>query len=127
MEASAGDRFWRRFFWIAALYNFAAGLPIFLWPGFALGVLGAPADGDTLFLRLASFFVCVFGVGYATVARDLRQWGVVVVGTLGKLGAVLLVASAWLAGEIGTVALALVAGDAVFCLFFLAFLLRGAR
>ncbi len=109
-------RGWHAFFWIAAAFNLAVG---------AAGFAGQSEGAIEL---VVSLLVFCFGVIYALVARDpLRFAPVLWAGVLGKLGVVVLLGLPnWRSGGdplIGTV----VAGDLLFALVFLAFLLGPAR
>ena len=102
---------WRRFFWAAAIYNFVIGLA---------GMLTPEATIDA---RVIGLLVFGFGVVYALVARDpLRFAPVLWAGVLGKVGVVALLGpEASRAGGDPIIAAVLV-GDALFALGFLAFL-----
>ncbi|GMM92628.1 hypothetical protein [Qipengyuania sp. MTN3-11] len=109
-------RFWRIFLWIAALYNFAAGFAGMFAPG--VGV-----DG-----MITSLLIACFGLVYALIASDpLRFAPILWAGVAGKLGVVLLLGpSNW--GNGGDMAIGIVvAGDLLFALGFIAFLLTVGR
>lgn len=116
---------WRVFFIVAALFNFAAGLPLLLVPELMLANLNIPVPVDLLFHRMTGLLVVVFGLLYAFVAVDqVRYRALVWLGVVGKTGVVVLFAQAFLAGSIPLPAFAVSLGDLAFTLGFLVFLLR---
>lgn len=118
-------RIWKLVFVVAALFNFAVGLPMLLAPEAMLTGLGQPVPDDLLMTRLASLLIVVLGIGYGMVARDpVGNRPILWLGVLGKAPIPLLV---WLSG--GAVALAssaflLSLGDLAFAALFLTFLVR---
>jgi len=118
-------RIWKLVFVVAALFNFAVGLPMLLAPEAMLTGLGQPVPEDLLMTRLASLLIVVLGIGYGMVARDpVANRPILWLGVLGKAPIPLLV---WLSG--GAAALAssaflLSLGDLAFAALFLIFLVR---
>ncbi|MFM5917318.1 MAG: hypothetical protein ACKOOL_07280 [Novosphingobium sp.] len=107
---------WRAMLAAAALYNLVIG-------GAALIAPGASVDG-----RVAALLVVCFGLVYALVARDpLRLAPVLWAGVLGKLGVIALVWPEVLAGRAAPGTGTILAGDAVFTVLFVVFLLTAAR
>lgn len=125
-------KFWPALFGGAALYNFAAGLPPLLIPSLSAENLGLPPydPQHIIIAQLAGLLICLFGIGYAMVAMGTpggRE--IVILGMIGKLGVVLLVAGHLLWGH-APLGLAVAAGgDFLFALAFLVYLTRdrGAR
>jgi hypothetical protein len=78
-------RNWKIFFALAALFNLLIGLSVMIAPQYSATV---PLDDAALLpIRVVGWFVFVFGIGYAIVARDpLRHVGIVRIGVIGKLG-----------------------------------------
>ena len=110
-------RYWPVLFWAAAGYNFLIGVP------------GLVAPGAEASARIVSLFVCCFGLLYALVARDPVRFGPALwAGVAGKVGVVAIMLPLVLSGAQGTGQAAAIgavlAGDALFTLAFLAFLLR---
>lgn len=104
---------WRSFFWAAAVYNFVIGLAGMLVPQ-------ATLDG-----RIIGLLVFAFGLIYALVARDpIRFAPTLWAGVIGKVGVVGLLAPQALAVDGDILIAVILAGDAVFALGFLVFLLR---
>lgn len=107
---------WRLFFWIAAAYNLVIGLGAFLdseW-GSAEAVNGV--------------LIFAFGILYALVAREPKRFApVLIAGILGKAMVVLMLGPPnW--DEGGNPAIgAIVAGDLLFALGFVAFLIALRR
>lgn len=120
--------FWKLVFWVAALFNFAVGLPMLVAPEALLADIGQPVPADLLMTRLAALLIVVLGIGYGMVARDpVANRPILWLGILGKAPIPLLV---WLTG--GAAALAssafiLSLGDLAFATLFLAYLLTHRR
>ncbi len=120
--------FWKLVFWVAALFNFAVGLPMLVAPEALLAAIGQPVPADLLMTRLAALLIVVLGIGYGMVARDpVANRPILWLGMLGKAPIPLLV---WLTG--GAAALAssafmLSLGDLAFATLFLAYLLTHRR
>ena len=120
--------FWKLVFWVAALFNFAVGLPMLVAPEALLAAIGQPVPADLLMTRLAALLIVVLGIGYGMVARDpVANRPILWLGILGKAPIPLLV---WLTG--GAAALAssaflLSLGDLAFATLFLAYLLTHRR
>ena len=107
---------WRAMLALAALYNLVIGVA-------ALHLPGASTDA-----RIVGLLVACFGAVYALAARDpLRFAPVLWTGVVGKLGVIALV---WPQVRAGTALPGtgwVLAGDALFTLGFLAFLLWGQK
>eukprot|EP01035_Chromulina_nebulosa_P007058 gene7058-9512_t len=89
-------RIWTVIFVVAALFNFAVGLPMLLAPEAMLAALGQPVPADLLMTRLASLLIVVLGIGYGMVARDpAANRPILWLGVLGKAPIPLLV---WISG-----------------------------
>jgi hypothetical protein len=121
------DRAWRILFVVAALFNFAAGLPPLLVPADAVANFGLPPSNNYLFVQLTGALVTVFGLGYLMVARDLSQRGIVWMGAIGKALVVVLAVLYKMNGKMPDLAFALSVGDLIFVLAFLVFLLTKRR
>lgn len=121
-------RIWTVIFAVAALFNFAVGLPMLLAPEAMLASLGQPAPDDLLMTRLASLLIVVLGIGYAMVARDpAANRPILWLGVIGKAPIPLLV---WLSGgaaALSSTAFLLSLGDLAFAALFLLFLLTHRR
>jgi hypothetical protein len=104
---------WRPFFYTAALYNLLIG-------GAGLANTAAPVND-----RIVGLLVLCFGIVYALVGRDAARFGPVLwAGIAGKLGIVSLLLPDVLAGRAAAGTGVILAGDALFTLGFLVFLLR---
>jgi hypothetical protein len=121
-------RIWTVIFVVAALFNFAVGLPMLLAPEAMLASLGQPVPDDLLMTRLASLLIVVLGIGYAMVARDpVANRPVLWLGVIGKAPIPLLV---WLSGgaaALSSSAFILSLGDLAFATLFLLYLLTHRR
>lgn len=117
---------WPVFFWLAAAYNLAVGLPLALAPeSFLAATGGAPAQPGPadMFVPLAGILIAGFGIVYALVAlQPARMKPVVWAGVFGKAGVLALSLPPWFRGEVGIDAVALSLGDLAFTIGFLIFL-----
>ncbi len=117
---------WQKVFALAALFNFAVGLPLVVAPAAMLAIVSSDPAGDLLPARMAGVLIATFGIGYAMVARQPEgRRDIVRLGVIGKSAIVAMVAVLWLAGEIAPVSAALSCGDLLFAALFL-FYLRSA-
>lgn len=115
---------WRIFFGAAAIFNFAAGLPLLLAPEMMLGSFGLPVPDDVLYHRMTGLLVVIFGMLYGFVATDLARFKPTVwLGVIGKSGVVILFAQAWMQGAMPFSAFSVSLGDVAFTLGFVVFLL----
>jgi hypothetical protein len=106
-------RHWPIMLWAAAAYNFLIGVP---------GLFAAGADETG---RVVSLFVCCFGVLYAMIARDPARLGQALwSGVVGKIGVVAIMVPGVLSSKLPASIGAVLAGDALFTVAFLIFLLR---
>ena len=117
---------WQGLFILAALFNFAAGLPPLLAPQLDLVGIGLSTEpANLLMVQTAGALITTFGIGYAMVAIDpLSHRGIVWLGMIGKALVVFLLAQAYLAGHIPADAAAIGLGDLLFIVVFGAFLLK---
>ena len=116
-------KIWPAVFWLAALYNFAAGLPPLLGIGLPEGEL---APELVLTAHVTGLLVCTFGVGYALVALGLPGTRhIVTLGIIGKLGVCVFVLI-YLA-VLPPMMPALAAGDLLFAIVFAIWLFRGPQ
>lgn len=111
---------WRAIFWIAAAFNFAAGLPPLLTPESDAAGFGYAQDPQThIVVRLMGLLIAMFGVGYVLVALNpAKNHGIVLMGAIGKLGVVILVAEAYSRGLVPQTAALMTMGDLVFVALF---------
>ncbi|MDO9337801.1 MAG: hypothetical protein Q7T61_15510 [Caulobacter sp.] len=120
-------RAWKAVFAVAALFNFAVGLPLLIAPAAFYAMLGQTAP-DILNAQLAGGLIAVFGIGYAMVARDpAANRGIIVLGVIGKAPLPLLY---WLNVQAGRAPMSgfpLTLVDLAFALLFLTYLLRTPR
>lgn len=72
--------------WLAALYNFAWGAWVVLFPDSIFELTGARSPEYPQIWQCVGMIVGVYGVGYAIAASNpLRHWPIVLVGFLGKV------------------------------------------
>ena len=115
---------WKVFFIVAALFNFAAGVPSLVAPNEALQIMNLPAAPDVLFHQVTGLLVVAFGVGYGIVAGDTsRNHALVWLGAGGKAGVVFLFWQAYAAGAIPFPAFVVSFGDLAFVAGFVVFLI----
>jgi predicted acyltransferase len=115
---------WRLMFAVAAAFNAAVGLAMLFAPA-AISGGSVASDPALLVARTAALLILTYAIGYAMVAwapRDHR--GIVILGVIGKLSLVALVA--WMAamGEVPMATVVLVSGDLLFAAAFIVFLRR---
>lgn len=114
---------WKMFFWVAAIFNFLAGVPLLLFPGEMQALLGVVPPDDLMFHRLTGLLVICFGAVYGFLATDLTRYRPLVwLGVIGKSGVVALFTEAWMAGRVPFQSYAISLGDAAFVVGFLIFL-----
>jgi hypothetical protein len=113
MDPKPVARHWPFVLWAAAAYNLLIGVP------------GLFAAGASETARVVSLLVCCFGLLYAMIARDPTRLGPALwSGVVGKVGVVFIMLPAVLSGKLPVAIGAVLAGDALFTLAFLVFLLR---
>jgi len=116
----AREKYYRRLFAVAAVYDILLGLTFVVFPGRAFAALGLsdqlPAVRD--YLALLGAFVLVLGGGYFLIARgDLRRNAdLILVGALYKLAYAVTAICFWAQGTLPHVVFGAVFGlaDAVF-------------
>jgi hypothetical protein len=110
--ATEVKRGWRWFFAAAAAYNFVIG---------SAGLVSGAAVND----RIVGLLVLCFGIVYAVVARDPARFGPALwAGVVGKAGVVAMLLPEIFAGRAAPGMGVILAGDGLFTLGFLVFLLR---
>lgn len=106
---------WRRFFTLAAIFNFLIGLAGMLTPESTI-------DG-----RIIGVLVFAFGIIYLLVSRDPYRFAPTLwAGVLGKLGVIGLLAPQGFTDVGSWPIMAVLAGDALFVIGFLIFLMKGS-
>ncbi|WP_340114848.1 hypothetical protein [Maribellus mangrovi] len=123
------ERFWSRIFRSAAIFNFAMGLPIFLFPLWSNQVAYLTQNIDVAntyrFWRDFGFTVVVIGIGYYIVSLDItKNRGIVWLGIIGKLYDVSILSYRFIIGIAGAFVLVPVIVDAIYVLLFILFLRR---
>lgn len=109
----SGPRFWRWVLFAAAAYNLVVGVAGLLTPG---------ASPDA---RVVGLLVACFGGIYALTATDVQRFRPMLwLGVIGKLGVIAIVGPLVARGAQPPAVGALLVGDALFTLAFLALLLR---
>lgn len=113
-------------FQVAALFNFAVGIPLLLAYPAAAPLLGMPPSPG-VFFHVCIGIVLLFGWVYWRIARDPVQYRpYVMLGVLGKMVFVVAIYGHWLAGDASTAMAALVTGDLIFAALFVRYL-RSSR
>lgn len=121
------DTVWKGVFWLAALFNFAAGLPMLLAPDFAVNTFAlGPLPNNFLVQGVGSLIVTV-GIGYAFVAMNLNLREIVMMGVVGKTAMVVLLFIYREAGQVSDAAFNTGMGDLAFTIAFVVFLLSRHR
>lgn len=123
IDSEQGFRFARPLFLVAAIFNYGIADALLLLPD-TLAAIGIPRPGHPLFLHLCALLIAGLGLAYHLVSRDpTRNHGIVVIGAIGKLAVFALLAGHVMAGSIPFPPLMLGAGDLVFAVLFIWFLL----
>ena len=116
--ATAGQR---RLLYVAAAFNFVAGVLVVLLARAAPQWLGVdPFSGSQLFyVDLFAWLVLAFGLAYALGGYDLpRFWPCIAMGVFGKVGVAALALAYFLADRTGPLVMMLASGDAIFAVVF---------
>jgi hypothetical protein len=117
----------KRFFQIAAGWNFAASLGALAQPALFYRLAYAydgPIDGVWLQIHVALWFlIALFGLGYGLAGYDpVHYRGAVVLGVIGKVAFGLFWIGAFIAGRVTVLLLAGAVGDLVFAALFVRWL-----
>ncbi|HRK71482.1 MAG TPA: hypothetical protein PLA85_07825 [Micropepsaceae bacterium] len=119
---------WVRFFAVAALFNFAAGLPQLIDPIGNSAMLGLVVEHTPVMERIAGLLVVCFGVIYAMIATNMDRFrDLLIVAVAGKTGVFIIIGHYWLAGALPLVPMIVGTMDLLFGIGFLAFLLTVPR
>tara|TARA_R110002110_G_scaffold213773_2_gene427193 strand:+ start:2602 stop:2988 length:387 start_codon:yes stop_codon:yes gene_type:complete len=119
---------WRYFFWVAAVYNFAAGLMPMLAPEASAASAGLPIpEGLNIFnMQIMGAMICTFGIGYAMVALGRPgAFEIVLMGLIGKLALCVLLVINMQSYVFPQTVVVATAGDFIFVILFAIFLMRG--
>jgi hypothetical protein len=120
--------FWRGLFAFAAFYNFAVGGAMVAGAAQVAAQLDISGAGGPFAVMMAGLLIATFGIGYAMVsAAPAKNRGIVWIGAIGKLLAVMLATIQYSAGVIPFSTFLLGVGDLVFVALFALFLWRGPR
>ncbi|MGF1632326.1 MAG: alkyl hydroperoxide reductase [Phycisphaerae bacterium] len=123
---------YRRVFYIAAVYNLLWGVGVILFPRlpFELGGLPMPDDIGILFWQCIGMFVLVFALGYYYAAREPERYApFILIATLGKVFGPIgfLYGWLWLGVLPGEVGLTILTNDLVWWPVFIPFVLETFR
>ena len=120
--------FWRGVFGVAALFNFAVGLPLLLQPANFFTLMEQAVPTDLLFVRVAGALIATFGVGYWLAAIDpVANRVAVLLGVIGKPMMPIIMWFYFQAGLVPFNSFAVSLGDVVFVALFVYFLLSVPR
>jgi hypothetical protein len=125
-------RFWSRLFLVAALFNYAIGIPIFFARRWSYDISYVDSiTRDPMALRLWAdfgFAVLLIGYGYQILARDVSQnRGIVVLGIIAKLFDVINLTTLFARGIARPIVLVPAAIDASFVVAFVIFYVVSRR
>lgn len=126
MQASSFKHYWSRIFLIAALFNYAIGVPILLFRQWSYDHSYVMAVGrDPMAMRLWAdfgFAVILIGFGYQIISRDVsKNRGIVVLGIIAKLFDVINLTVLYFLGIARPLVLIPAFSDAVFAALFIIF------
>ena len=119
-------RLWKIFFGVAAFFNLLVGGAMFAGAQVVAQHMHADTPIGLYLIMMVGAMIAVFGLGYALVASDpVRNRALVIVGVVGKLGAVAIALMNRAALPESTFWLSM--GDLPFALAFIAFLVSTQR
>ena len=85
VAASAGLRFWKSFYVVAALYDAILGAAFFFFYGPLFHALGITLPNNTSYIHITAGYIFVQGVSYWFVSRDpLKNVDIVKIGIVYK-------------------------------------------
>ena len=117
------DRFWRGVFLSAAVVNWIVGAVVAFDTSETAASMGVETlRYDPFYSPFAGMFIFLFGLLYFAVWRDLSNRAIVVIGTIGKLGAFAQVTTAALRGLVSATIGGLVFIDLFYAILFALFL-----
>jgi len=94
-------RFYRRFFWVVAIYHLLLSLAYGFAPHLAVAFMGYPADLPLFSLEIFGILYLVMACGFAYVAeRPSKSIAIVSLGALAKTLTPLIVFTGYLRGEL---------------------------
>ena len=122
---------WRKFFLIAALWNFSFVIPALLFPALIVRLAYGLQTSDFYILFLNTTFylaVFVFGIGYLIIAYDPgKHLGIVLMGIMGKSMVFFGFLYLYSIDRVTLLALSGGTGDLLFTLYFIYYLMKGPR
>jgi hypothetical protein len=122
------DRLWRAVFLTGAVFNWIVGASLmFDTAEFAASAGLEVARYDAFYSPAVGWFIVIFGFLYWAVWRDLENRAIVLIGMVGKLGAVALTWLAFARGLVPFSMAALTLIDVAFAALFATFLLTRRR
>ena len=109
------DRTLRISLWLAFLFNFVAAVTL-ARPASWLGQqLDLPAVVSPIYSLVAAYFVALFGVTYAWLARQsVIDRPLLGLSSIGKFGAFVIAVGLWLAHEVSSLVVVVTMGDLAF-------------
>ena len=110
----------RRMFFVAACFNWLAGLPLLVATAPFARLLGLELNATAIvFIHITAAVILVFGGVYALIAQDPVRYRVYIpLGIILKICLVSIVYGSWLSGRIPWPLPALAAGDILFAALF---------
>jgi hypothetical protein len=128
------DNFYRKMFFIAAIWNFSFAIPGLLFPEFSIKLTFGPEIDQSLILgnyyaRSMYLFwwgaVLLFGIGYYLISLDInRNRAMIWMGVLGKLCFFFFFTYSYFTGRSTLLSFLGGSGDFLFTVMFIAFLFR---
>ncbi|MHA1266832.1 MAG: hypothetical protein ACTSRS_16465 [Candidatus Helarchaeota archaeon] len=119
------EAFYRIFFLLAALWNWAIGVPfVFIWKSMAIN-FGITVPNSPLWIELFCWLVVILGIGYFLVSRNIhKNHGVVFIGLLSKITVFLYFAYYLFIGEINVLLFLMSVVDFIFACIMIEFLIH---
>jgi len=124
-------RTWRKFFYIAALWNFFFSIPALIFPSLQVQLMYGfkTTSFYILYLNTALFItVLIFGIGYFMIAQaPEKNLGLVKLGIIGKTVVGVGFYALFSAGRVTFIPVLGGTGDLIFTFYFITYLLAGPR
>jgi len=118
------EGYYKKLFFVGALWNWGATVPLFFFYGFIFTLLGEKVPVFPVWLQLFLALAFVFGIGYYWVSKDLSRVEIVKMGAIGKILVFIIPLYYAIRGDIGWIVVGIVFVDLVFAVLFIEFLLR---
>lgn len=121
------EAYYRKLFFVAALWNWVAGIPFLFAYRPILRLMGETVPEPPIYLVIMTFLIILFGWGFFLVSRNLANRDIVKMGAVGKLVVFSIALACAIKGDIQWTSLGLFIVDPVFAVLFIEFLYTTER